>query len=343
MLNEIDYYKIRHDLLKIQYSKKVDDILEYARHYGALGYSSITAQRLIEAGEDVSHIERHLVQLDSLQQFEGFKTQLIINDFSNIPRGNCLLSEVSEVEIVVDSFHLDNYEAGEYIHLLPYIEHVKNLYNIDTIKINCNKRVAEVFEEYFPYIKVGSSHNKVTNYEVIECVARTGGAAAMLRSIKQISKRIVGEDAPEFVATHWFSNTMFDRYRSIPMGVLINTIGNTEKNLNIMSLQYNDPKLDIELFNKYSKNKIKEVYHNDINTSLVDTISAVSKCYMYVGIQSEVSTIAFALCGIPTMITASSPNIYWYLLNGLNPYINIAKMRYSGDYEYITDKINKFI
>jgi hypothetical protein len=136
---------------------------------------------------------------------------------------------------------------------------------------------------------------------------------------------------------------MFDRYRSIPMGVLINTIGNTEKNLNIMSLQYNDPKLDIELFNKYSKNKIKEVYHNDINTSLVDTISAVSKCYMYVGIQSEVSTIAFALCGIPTMITASSPNIYWYLLNGLNPYINIAKMRYSGDYEYITDKINKFI
>jgi hypothetical protein len=103
MLNEIDYFKIRNDLLKIQYSKKVDDILEYARHYGALGYSSITAQRLIEAGEDVSHIERHLVQLDSLQQFEGFKTQLIINDFSNIPRGNCLLSEVSEVEIVVDS------------------------------------------------------------------------------------------------------------------------------------------------------------------------------------------------------------------------------------------------
>lgn len=57
MLNEIDYYKIRHDLLKIQYSKKVEDVLEYARHYGALGYSSITAQRLIEAGEDISHMK----------------------------------------------------------------------------------------------------------------------------------------------------------------------------------------------------------------------------------------------------------------------------------------------
>jgi hypothetical protein len=250
---------------------------------------------------------------------------------------------VDEFEIIFDNYHLDKYEAGVYLNALPFIEHIKNLYNIKSIKINCNSRIAEVFEEYFPYIQIGTSNNKVTVYELIERTHITGGNSSVMQAVKQISKRIVKIKDPKYVGTHWFSNTFYDRYRSIPMGVLINTIGNNDKDLEIMSLQYNNPKIDIELFNMYSKNKISQVYNNDINTSLVDTIAAVSECYMYVGIQSEVSMIASSLCGIPTMITASSPNIYWYLLNGLNPYVNVARMRYSGDYEYITNKINKFI
>jgi hypothetical protein len=343
MLKNINYELLQTELFKIQYSNSTEDILEYARHYGVFGYSSIVLDRLIATNQDQSHIEKHLVALDSLESFDDFRSDLIGNNFTNIPRGNCKLDEVDELEVVFDDYHLAAYEAGVYLNALPYIEHIKDLYNIKTIKINCNRRIAEVFEEYFPYIQVGISRNKATVYELVERTSLTGGSSSVMRAVKQISKRVVKVEEPNYVGTHWFSNTFYDRYRSIPMGVLINTIGNSVKDLPIMSLQYNNPKIDIELFNKYSKNQISRVYDNDINTSLVDTIAAVSECYMYVGIQSEVSMIASALCGIPTMITASSPNIYWYILNGLNPYVNVARMRYSGDYEYITDKINKFI
>jgi hypothetical protein len=343
MIKEIDYEMLRKSLLEIQYSKDSNDIIEYAKHYGHFGYNAVTIDKLTGIGVDSKHFEGHLVEVDSLQNFHDFKAKLICNDFTNIPRGNCQLDKVDEFEIIFDNYHLDKYEAGVYLNALPFIEHIKNLYNIKSIKINCNSRIAEVFEEYFPYIQIGTSNNKVTVYELIERTHITGGNSSVMQAVKQISKRIVKIKDPKYVGTHWFSNTFYDRYRSIPMGVLINTIGNNDKDLEIMSLQYNNPKIDIELFNMYSKNKISQVYNNDINTSLVDTIAAVSECYMYVGIQSEVSMIASSLCGIPTMITASSPNIYWYLLNGLNPYVNVARMRYSGDYEYITNKINKFI
>jgi hypothetical protein len=339
----IDYDELRKHLFNIQYSNDVSDKLVYAKHYGHFGYNSICSQYLIDAGADREHINKHLVQIDSLSSSDTFHSDLITNNFTNIPRGNCDLDKVDEVEVVFDNYHLHKTEAGVYLNALPFIEHIKNLYNIKSIKINCNQRIAEVFEEYFPYIQVGTSNNKVTFYELVERTFCTGNSSSVMQAVKQISKRVVKVEEPNYVGTHWFSNTFYDRYRSIPMGVLINTLGNNQKDLDIMSLQYNNPKIDIELFNKYSKNEITYVYDNDINTSLVDTIAAVSNCYAYVGIQSEVSAIAFALCGIPTMITASSPNMYWYLLNGLNPYISLARMRYSGDYQYITDKINKFI
>lgn len=343
MLKDIDYIGITEDLFSIQNSDIPEDNIEYARHYGAFGFNSIAVDRLSSAGIDHRQYGDQLAHLDSMYCFSWYTTQLINNIFTNIPRGNCELGNVDEVEVVFEDYHLEQYEAGVYLNALPFIEHVKNLLGIKVFKINCNDRIAEVFEKYFPYIRVGTCKNKVTVYELIERTFNTGGSSAVLKAVKQISGRVVKVKSPTFVGTHWFSNAIFDRGRSIPMGVLINTIGNNPKNLDIMSLQYNNPKIDIEIYNKYSKNKISKVYSNDINTSLLDTIAAVSECYMYVGIQSEVSMIASALCGIPTMITASSPNIYWYILNGLNPYVNVARMRYSGDYEYITDKINKFI
>jgi hypothetical protein len=86
-----------------------------------------------------------------------------------------------------------------------------------------------------------------------------------------------------------------------------------------------------------------ESFDSYIDTPLIDMVEAVGNCNLFVGIQSEASVIAYSLYGIPTIITAGSPNFYWYFLNGHNPYINIARMRFQGDYEHITNRINKLI
>jgi hypothetical protein len=142
---------------------------------------------------------------------------------------------------------------------------------------------------------------------------------------------------------NWFANNIYDRYRSIPIGTLINTVGNHPKDLGVMSLQYNDPSIEIDIYNKYSKNKIVEVFNNDINTTPVEILNAVAQCYCVVGIQSEPIMMAAWVLGIPTIVTASSPNFYWYFLNQMNPNLHTVQMRFAGDYDYVIKNINKWI
>jgi len=343
LLTNIKYLDIFEGMNSIYNSENKEHQKILAYHYGMLGFNAVSAEKMIKCEMNEMHINRHLVHLDSLYYENSWISEVIMNDFSNIPRGNCDLTRTEEFEIIFDDNHLNPREIGIYINILPYINILKNRFNIKSIKINCNDRLKELFEIYFPYIEIGTSKNKVTQYEVLEYVYNNGGSSALRNSIKNISKKLFNNKNPYYVGINWFSNKLSDRHRSIPIGTLINTVGKNKKKLNVMSLQYNETNIETDIYNRHSSNKIKNKFENDINTSVIDILNAVSNCYMFVGIQSEASVMAYSLCGIPTIITSGSPHFYWYFLNQQNPYINIARMRYQGDFGYIEDTINKLI
>ena len=343
MLKEIDYDIFLKELNQIKNSEKMDDMIETAYHYGHFGFNSITAEKLIKAKVPQQHIEKHLVQLDSIHNHETDQGELIVNDYSNIKRGNYNYTHIDELEIVFSGYDKEQREVGIFINLLPYIEILKNKFNIKKIKLNCSDRLQDLFHIYFPYIEIGESEIKTSQYEVMEYVYFNGGSSAIRNSVKNISKRMRNNKNSIYTGINWFSNNIFDRYRSVPIGTLINTVGNHPNDLRIKNFQYNKPDLEIEIYNRYSKNKIVDSFDSYIDTPLIDMVEAVGECSLFVGIQSEASVIAYSLYGIPTIITAGSPNFYWYFLNGHNPYINVARMRFQGDYEHITQKINKLI
>jgi hypothetical protein len=344
MLKEIDYDILLDELNIIKNSEKKSDLIETAYHYGHFGFNSITADKLIKANVDIKHIEKHLVQLDSIYSHSyDNNNNLILNDYSNVVRGNYNYQEIDELEIFFPEYENDKREVGIFINLLPYIEIIKNRFNIKTIKIQCSERLKDLFDIYFPYIEIGKSDIKTSQYEVMEYVYFNGGSSTIRNSVKNISKRMRNNKNQIYTGINWFSNNIFDRYRSIPIGTLINTVGNHSVNLKVKNFQYNKPDLEIEIYNRYSKNKIVDSFDSFIDTPLIDLVDAVGECKLFVGIQSEASVIAYSLYGIPTIITAGSPNMYWYFLNEHNPYINVARMRFQGDYDHITNRINKLI
>ncbi len=344
MLKELDYEFLLSELNSIKNSKNNDYLLECAYHYGHFGFNAYAIKYLEEAQYQEENAKlKHKVHLDSLYSIQEENSNLSVNDFSNIKRGNCNFLECEEFEIVFDGYDNTGRESGIYIQLLPYIEILKHRANIKSIKINCNERLRELFQLYFPYIEIGSSENKVNSYEIVEYVYSIGGSSLLRNSINNISKRLKNNKNKKFLGISWFANTLYDRYRSIPIGVLINTVGSNIKDLNVKSFQYNDPKIEIEIYNRYSKNKILETFDNDINTSVVEILDAVSECYCFVGNPNEMSVIASSLCGIPTIVTSSSPHFYWYIINELNPYLNTIRMRFAGDCDYITKGINKLL
>jgi hypothetical protein len=64
---------------------------------------------------------------------------------------------------------------------------------------------------------------------------------------------------------------------------------------------------------------------------------------MYVGISNTCAHISANLLNLPTIVTASSPSFYWNWHLNHNKNIILARMRFEGDYEYITNRINKFL
>jgi hypothetical protein len=343
MLKQIDYDIFLKELNNIKNSNDKNDMLETAYHYGHFGFNSITAQKLINAKADNRHIEKHLVQLDSTYTYSVENVDLEINDYSNIIRGNYNFKDIDVLEIFFPDYEDNKREVGIFINLLPYIEIIRNKFNIKTIKIDCSDRLQDLFSIYFPYIKIGKSDIKTSQFEIMEYVYFNGGSSAIRNSVRNISKRMRNNRNPIYTGINWFSNNIFDRYRSIPIGTLINTVGNHSVDLKVKNFQYNKPELELDIYNRYSKNKIVDSFDSYIDTPLIDLVEAVGECNLFVGIQSEASVIAYSLYGIPTIITAGSPNFYWYFLNQHNPYINIARMRFQGDYEHITNRINKLI
>jgi hypothetical protein len=340
MKNQYDYLSLRKDLIEIYNSDNIEDKLKLAYHYGNFGFNSIAAKFLIEANVDKFHINSHLYCLDSYHLEEP----LDANIFSKNILTDVDLSKVETIQIVCENYDNHSREIGLYIHLIPYIEILVKKYKIKNIYFDCNPRLHDFLEKYFPHIKIGKHENKVTIFDIVNEVIKLGGSSLLRNSIREISKKFVKpEIEKKYVGINWFANNLLERNRSISIGVLINTVGNSDKNLEIKSLQYNNPELEIETFNRYSKNKISEIFYNDINTSVLDIVDSLVDCKVFVGIQSEASVIAFSLYGIPTIVTSSSSSMYWYFINGLNPYIKCAKMRFQGDYESVAKTIFKFL
>lgn len=339
MLKDVDYLVLRDELSQIYTSPKIDDKIEVAYHYGNFGFNSIAIKYLREVGADPWHINRHLNQMDSV--YNDYPSS--IRDYSQEFTTNHDLSKLKTFQILCKNYDNHNREAGLYIHLLPYIEVLRTKYGIETVYFDCNSRLADFFAKYFPHVKIGTADTVVSMHDVINEVTKLGGPSLLRTEIIKISKMIRGNATPEYVGINWFANTLLERYRSIPIGTLINTIGIHKTDYKVMSLQYNDPAEEINIYNRYAKNKITEVFYNDINTSILDIVEAVAKCKMFIGIQSEACVIAFSLLGIPTIVTAGSPLMYWYFENQLNPYIKCARMRFAGDQDWVTRTINKFL
>ena len=337
MLKQTDYLKIRDELIRLYNSPDPQDKMELAYHYGNFGYNSLAVKFMQESNMHEFHIQRHLNQLDSIYTdypaAQGVYNEAKQQDFSKL----------QSFQIVCQNYDNHSREAGLYIHLIPYLEVLKSRYDIQTVYFDCNPRLADFFEKYFPYVKIGTAPDTVTMWDIVDHVQNLGGASLLRTQILKISKRIRGNRIPKFVGMNWFCNTLLERYRSLPIGMLINTIGNHKTNFEIKSLQYNDPVIDIEIYNRYSKNKIVGNFYNDIDTPILDIVDAVADCKMFIGVQSEASVIAFSLFAIPTIVSSSCPAMYWYFINQINPYIKPARMRFAGDYEYTTKIINKYL
>lgn len=339
-MEKVDYLKLREELISSYKSENPEDKLKLAYHYGNFGFNSISAKFLSEINYDKFYIDRHLICIDSYYDSD----ELIQNIFDSKLTKNINFNSFESFQIVFDNYDNHDREIGIYIHLIPYIEIIRKKYKIKNIYINCNSRLTEFFDTYFPHIKIGTNNIKVTQFDIINEVIRLGGTSLIRNSIVEISKKFrKKEHIKKYVGINWFANNILERNRSIPIGILINCVGNSEKNFDVKSLQYNNPKIDIETYNRYSKNKITSVFNNDIDTSVMDIVDSVADCSCFVGIQSEASVIAFSLYGIPTIVTASSPGMYWYFINGLNPFIKCARMRFQGDYESVAKTIYKFL
>lgn len=312
--------------------------------YASLGIYSYALKLAIENNSDSTTINALRARMDA-----SYRPISMLSDITNniIPvvteHTNCDLVKCDSLEVVFPHYDESSGETGYFIHFLPYIETLKQKNPNLRVKINTGRRLEELFSIYFPYIENGTHVNKINYIELIKYVESLGGASVLRNTIRSIADRIVYNKTARTMGINWYANDINNRDRSIPLGVLINTIGNNDKNLNIKSLQYNNITSDIETFNNYSKNKITSVFSNDIHTSIVDILRAVAQCSCFVGIQSEAAVMAYSLCGIPTIVTSNSPHFYWYFLEDRNPYLNIARMRFAGDYDGITKKINRLI
>ena len=244
-------------------------------------------------------------------------------------------------------------ELGLFLVFLPIILYYKKTYNIKKIIISVGPKLNNFLKKYFPDIinvPLEEYRDKVVPIEkvsvyslYIDLFKNTNVNQILKDSIRNISKVIL-KDVPKKtnkLGILWYSNSIGNQHKSIPIGTLINTVGNNKKNINVKCLQYNDPKEEIDLFNKYSKNKFVDIFYNDYNTDICDIIDAVSDCKAVIG-TSNVILISNIL-GIPSLLTGSTPHHHWYAFSGVLPYVTPTEMKFVGDYEGLYNSIYSHI
>lgn len=337
-LKNIDYSLINKELIRLYNSDNFSDKEELAYHYGILGFNSIAYKFLSEINAEKIHINRHLADLDSLYFAEELAEKISNNIFDDIPRGNWNFKFIDELEIVLPN---NDSDISSIINIIPYLEILKQKNFIDRVKIKCSDIFKNLFSKFFDYIEIGSSETKTLTFEVIEfCEKNYPGE--LNKSITNISKKISNKPK-KYVGVSWFSNKIWERHKSIPIGVLINTIGNHTNDYDVKSVQYNYPDIEIEIYNRYSKNKIIDRFDSKINVDILEVVEGISDCKMYLGISNTFANVSAYLLDIPTIVTSSTPSMYWYWMNGLNKNVKIARMRFQGDFLHITNTINDLL
>ena len=94
-------------------------------------------------------------------------------------------------------------------------------------------------------------------------------------------------------------------------------------------------------YNYFYKNKINDVFYNDLDTDICDIVDAVVDCKAIVGTSNFV-LIANTL-GIPSLLTGSSPHHHWYAGSKILPYLTPTNMNFYGDYEGLYKSIYDFV
>ena len=234
-----------------------------------------------------------------------------------------------------------------HLHIFTYLI---EKYNIKNLYIQCNEQFKDFFSLYFPEIKVVNEKDvihkipQISIYKAfIDFHKQENSKKIILDQIQKNRKRVESKlnKKDNKIGLLWFSNDIISPHKSIPIGTFINTIGNNKKDLKLKSLQYNLTDVDIGLFNKYSKNKIQEQFHNNFHTPIIDIVHEVFDCKAVIG-TSTVVLIAGAF-GIPTLITAASPHFHWYLKENITPTIKTSRMKFFGDWETVYSDIYSFI
>ena len=272
--------------------------------------------------------------------------------FTGLTTSNWNFCETKYLYFDFDAKDELKYELGIFFVFLPIINYYKHKFNIKYIYLCVTEKLNPFIEKYFPYIKNIKAKDREyvkskipyigKHYSYIKFFEDECGEENIKSSIKNIQDTVIKHKKnTNKLGFLWYSNSMLYQEKSIPIGVVINTLGNNKKNLNLKCLQYNDCNEEIELFNENSKNKINDVFYNDFNTNICDIVDAVIDCKAIVGTSNFV-LIASAL-GIPTLLTGSSPHHHWYARSKILPYLTTTNMNFCGDYEGLYKSIYDFV
>lgn len=304
--------------------------------YGLKIFNELGINNAIIDSNCRAHMDSSFIPIDDSSEVAHF-----LYPYQNVT--NCKVLDVDEVEVVFPGYETPGRESGLFIQTLPYIEALKKINPDLKVYMQCSDRVSVLFDKYFEYIQTGQHSNKIHCYDLFKAVKERGGPSLLRPAVLNISRRISPHPESQYIGINWYANDIRNQSRSIPIGTLINSVGNHKLDLNIKSLQYNNIETDIDVFNKYSKNKIISKVDSNIDTTIVEIIESLKDCYCFVGIQSEAAVIAYSLLGIPTIVTASTPHMYWYFHNSMNPFLNTVRMRFNGDYEYVNRRIHRLL
>jgi hypothetical protein len=333
----VNYSDILSEVISTSKNKNIskidNDYLAY--HYAWLGFPERALHYLnkLNVSEELKINQK--ISIDSEYYIDNFYHDLINHDYSRIPSIECEMPDnLSELEIL---FLPEELDTGLLINCLPYIETFKTIFNIKKIKIDTSDYYDSFFKKYFDYIETGNNDkNKIYFYQILEFLHVNN--VSIEESLKEISNRF--KSTKKYIGIFWYSNNLFDKNKSLPIGIFINTTGNYA---NVKSLQYNYPDVEIELYNKYSKYEIEEVFNSDYNTSLLDIIEGMLDCKCYVGVSGVFAHIASSLLNIPTLILTGAPNTYWFWIYSEKQNTKLSRMRFIGDYATINYDIDEFL
>lgn len=319
-------------------------------HIGLYGSKSLDIEKAFEVDKNILNSGE---LLDCYLSFSILKKLFHISKYileQNGMVGNWNYEDTDE--LFVDLNIGDVYqEIGIIFVHLPLFNYLIEKFNIKKLYLKCRPDFKPFFDNYFPNIKV--VHDQVdlkskvkwtSVYQAfIHLHSQPNSDKIVKEQIKKNRKKVLKDinSNSNKLGLLWFSNDIKKFKKGVPLGVYINTIGNNDKTLTLKSLQYNDPKTDIEIFNNNSKNKIEESFYNDFYTPVSDIVQAVFDCHAVIG-TSNVILIAGAF-GIPSLIVSGQTFHHWYINPNVTPAIKSSTMRFPGDWQTIYDDIYSFV